>query len=140
MKTTRILLPVDGSRHSDAAADYAVDMARTFGAEVLLLTCRRPVPNELGVPNTEKVLEHYTQEADAIIAPYRERLSTAKVSVRERIIGGSPGEVIADVAKAEACDLIIMGSKGKSDLEGLLLGSVTHKVLHTAHCPVLVVK
>jgi nucleotide-binding universal stress UspA family protein len=49
-------------------------------------------------------------------------------------------EVIANVAEVEKCELIVMGSKGKSDLEGLILGSVTHKVLNIASSPVLVVK
>lgn len=140
MNLTRILLPVDGSRHSDIAAEHAMDMARTYNAEILLLTCRKPVPNELGEPNVQWVLNHYTEDAKNILKAYTARLDAAKVTYRESIVGGRPGEVIADVAKAEACDLIVMGSKGKSDLEGLLLGSVTHKVLHTSHCPVLVVK
>ncbi|WP_018124419.1 universal stress protein [Desulfovibrio oxyclinae] len=140
MNVKRILLPVDGSRHSDAAATSAVDMAKSSNAEILLLVCRKPVPNELGEPNVQWVLNHYTQDAENILSAYRERFDRQDVVYRDRIVGGRPGEVIADVAKAEDCDIIVMGSKGKSDLEGLLLGSVTHKVLHTAHCPVLVVK
>lgn len=140
MNVTKILLPVDGSRHSDAAAEHAMDMARSSNAEIVLLTCRKPVPNELGEPNVQWVLKHYNQDAESILEPYRQKLSAAKMPFRESIVGGRPGEVIADVAKAEGCDIIVMGSKGKSDLEGLLLGSVTHKVLHTSHCPVLVVK
>jgi len=60
------------------------------------------------------------------------------ISVEERAIGGKTAEVIADVARLEKFDLIVMGSKGKTDLERLVLGSVTHKVLHTAECPVMV--
>lgn len=140
MNVKTILLPVDGSVHSDKAAEYAADMAKTMNAAIVLLHCRKAVPADLGEPNVQQVLERYTKEAETILKPYRDLLESRNIPIRETIIGGRPGEAIADVAEAEKADMVVMGSKGKSDLEGLIVGSVTHKVLHTAHCPVLVVK
>jgi len=140
MNVTRILLPVDGSKHSDAAADMTISIATDNNASVVLLHVRRPVPTGLGQPNADELLEILTRGADAVIELYRDRLSDANIDFTELIIGGDVGEVIANVATVEKCDLIVMGSKGKSDFEGLILGSATHKVLHTTDQPVLVVK
>lgn len=139
MNVTRILLPVDGSRLSDAAADMAVDLAGD-GASIILLHVRRTVPTGLGQPNATELLEYLTDGAEEVMAHYRTKLSNAAVDFQELVIGGDVADVIANVAEVEKCDLIVIGSKGKSDLEGLFLGSVTHKVLQTTDKPVLVVK
>ena len=139
MNISRILLPVDGSRLSDAAADMAIDMAGS-GATVVLLTVRRTVPTGLGQPNATELLEYLNQGAEEVMAHYRAKLSNADVDFLELVVGGDVAEVISNVADNEKCDVIVMGSKGKSDLEGLFLGSVTHKVLQTTSKPVLVVK
>lgn len=140
MNVTKILLPVDGSPHSDAAADMAISIASDNNASVVLLHVRKPVPTGLGQPNADELLDVLTRGADAVVEIYRDRLSDANIDFQELIIGGDVGEVVANVARVEKCDLVVMGSKGKSDLEGLILGSATHKVLHTAEIPVLVVK
>ena len=140
MNANRILLPVDGSEHSDKAADMAIDIASQNGAHVVLLHVRKPVPSGLGRPNADELLDHLTQGAEAVMNIYRPKLDEAKVEHTDLVVGGKVGEVIADVVSAEKCDLVVIGSKGKSDLEGLFVGSVTHKVLHTVNCPVLVVK
>lgn len=140
MKVNRILLPVDGSDFSDGAANMAIDIATQSEASVVLLHVRRPVPTGLGQPNAEELLDHLTQGAEAVMDIYRPKLKEAGVEFTDLVIGGDVAETIANVAGVEKCDLIVMGSKGKSDLEGLFLGSVTHRVLHTANCPVLVVK
>ncbi|BDQ38008.1 universal stress protein [Pseudodesulfovibrio nedwellii] len=139
MKITRILLPVDGSRLSDAAADMAIDLAGD-NASIVLLHVRRAVPVGLGQPNANDLLEHLTKGAEEVMTHYRAILSNANADSLELIVGGDVAEVIANVADVEKCDLIVIGSKGKSDLEGLFLGSVTHKVLQTTNRPVLVVK
>lgn len=140
MNVTRILLPVDGSSFSDTAAEMAVDMAGKYDASLVLLHVRKPVPTGLGQPNAENLLDYLTEGAEAVMARYRGRLVDAKLEVTDLVIGGDVAEVIANVCEVEKCDLIVMGSKGKSDLEGLILGSVTHKVLHMTRCPVLVAK
>jgi len=140
MNVSRILLPVDGSPFSDAAADMAIDLAGNYNVPIVLLHVRKPVPTGLGQPNAEELLEYLTVGAEAVMDHYRKRLENAKIEFTDLVIGGDVAEVIANVCDVEKCDLIVIGSKGKSDLEGLILGSVTHKVLHTTSCPVLVVK
>ncbi len=140
MNIKTIILPVDDSGYSRKAAEHAAEYALAANAEVVLLHCRRSVPSEVGEPNAQMMLEHYMKAAQSVLEPHEKFLKGKGVAVRTEIVGGKPGPVITDVAKAEKADLIIMGSKGKSDLEGLILGSVTHTVLHTASCPVLVIK
>ena len=139
MNISRILLPVDGSRLSDAAADMAIDLAGDT-VSIVLLHVRRAVPTGLGQPNASELLEYLTRGAEEVMAHYRAILTNAKVDFTELVIGGDVAEVIANVADVEKCDMVVMGSKGKSDLEGLFLGSATHKVLQTTNKPVLVVK
>jgi nucleotide-binding universal stress UspA family protein len=140
MNINRILLAVDGSRLSDAAADMAIDLAETYKATIVLLHVRKTVPSGLGQPNADELLDYLTKTAETVMDHYRKKLDNAKADFSDLIVGGDVAEVVSNVAKIEKCELIVMGSKGKSDLEGLILGSVTHKVLHTAECPVLVVK
>ena len=140
MNATNILLPVDGSEYSDKAADMAADIAKQNGASIVLLHVRKPVPSGLGRPNADELLDHLTQGAEAVMDIYRKKLNDAGVTFTDLVIGGKVGEVVADVVRVEKCDLVVIGSKGKTDFEGLLVGSVTHMVLHTVNCPVLVVK
>jgi nucleotide-binding universal stress UspA family protein len=67
-------------------------------------------------------------------------LREAEVDVEERLMEDPAGAVIPDIARIEKCELIIVGSRGLTNLEGLFLGSVTNRVLHTTPCSVLVVK
>lgn len=137
---TRILLPVDGSEYSMQAALAAVEMARLAKGSIVLLHCHRPVPTALGEPNFQDLTERYAREAAEMLAPFRELLVRANVPYTDKIVGGPTAEVITEVAELEKCGVIVMGTKGKSGLESLVLGSVTHKVLHTSPCPVLVIR
>jgi len=135
-----ILLPVDGSDHANRAADYAVDLARLMDARILLLHCHRSFPKVIGEPYLQSIISRTLEEAQACLAPYSERLRQAEVPFDERMMEEPAGSTIVHVATIEKCDLIVMGTRGLGDLQGILLGSVTHRVLQTAPCPVLVVR
>ncbi|MEF2146588.1 MAG: universal stress protein [Desulfovibrionaceae bacterium] len=140
MQIKTILLPLDGSPSSDRALDYAVGFCELVGARAVLLHSHRALPATLGKPNFDEAMERMQQDSADVLRPYQDTLDLAGVGYTTRIVSGATAEVIFDVAKSEGCDLIIMGSKGKGNLEGMLVGSVTHKVLHIAPCPVLVIR
>ncbi|WP_029898520.1 universal stress protein [Desulfohalovibrio reitneri] len=140
MRVNKILLPVDGSTHSRKACEMAIEQARANKASIILLHCHKPVPLALGQPNFQEMTEYYSREANDLLAPFREMLEDSGIEYQDKVIGGPTASVIVEVAEAEECDLVIMGTRGKSNLEGLVLGSVTHRVLQTSPCPVLVVR
>ncbi|MFO7783159.1 MAG: universal stress protein [Thermodesulfobacteriota bacterium] len=140
MKIETILLPVDGSEHSDRAASYAVDLAKAVGSGIILVHCHRRFPSVLGEPYYQKVVTDIIEEGNKLLEPYRDMIRKAGVSFTERLLERPAGGAILEVAQTEACDMVVMGSRGRTDLEGLLLGSVTHRVLEAAPCPVLVVR
>lgn len=137
---TKILIPVDESKHSESAVSYGASLAEMSGGKLIIIHCHRPVPTGLGEPNFQRAIDTATRESYSILEEQTAILKNRNVDYEEKIIGGSIAKSIKTVAETEKCDLIIMGSKGKSDLEGLVVGSVTHKVLHIADCPVLVIK
>ncbi len=135
-----ILLPVDGSEHAGRAANYAAKMAKMMAARLLLLHCHRPFPVKMGEPYFQKAIDRIMHQSAELIAPLQHIFDEQGLDCSELILEGPPGEKICEIARIETCELIIMGSRGRSDLKGLLLGSVTHRVLQQAPCPVLVVR
>jgi nucleotide-binding universal stress UspA family protein len=133
----RILLAVDASEHSRGAVDIAADVARRFGSAVLVLHVREPRMAETG--------DHLETEAEAqelaewAAGEIRKSGATATVEVRTAGIRGAAGAILA-AAQAYQPGLIVIGTRGLSDLPGLLVGSVSHKIFHLAPCPVLVAR
>ena len=137
-----ILHPTDYSACANYAFGIAIDLARQFGARLLILH----VADTLGA-------EHVSH-ADAISKPQpagqRKRLQEelhriqppagSGVSVQHLLEEGDAGTVIAAVAARDHCDLIVMGTYGRSLVSRLLTGSVTQKVSHLSTCPVLTVR
>lgn len=134
----RILLPVDGSEHSRRAVSVAGDLARRYGAEIVVLHARE---HELTWGADIDV--ESAEEARRLVDDVVRELKDAGTDVRGEVVRVPLGDVpraILDAAKAEGAGLIVMGTRGLSDWERLLLGSVAHKVVHLADVPVLVVR
>lgn len=140
MSQPLILLPVDGSEHAGRAANYAAKMAKMMAARLLLLHCHRPFPVKMGEPFFQNAIDRIMQQSAELIAPLQHMFDDRGLDCSELILEGPPGEKICEIARIENCEMIIMGSRGRSDLKGLFLGSVTHRVLQQAPCPVLVVR
>lgn len=140
MSTPVILVPVDGSEYATRAAAYALKMSVLMGARLLLLYCHRPFPVRLGEPHFQNAIDKIMVQANTLLEPFRSMLAEKGVDIADLIMEGSPGEKFCEVARNESCEMVIMGSRGRSDLKGLLLGSVAHRVLQQASCTVLVVR
>jgi nucleotide-binding universal stress UspA family protein len=136
----KIMAAVDGSRYSLEVVSLAVRLVRMSEAGLLLLHVRDRVPEFIGAPYYQHMLDQIMARTETLLRPCRELLAGEGIVYEERILEGNPASAICEAASRERCDLIVMGSHGFSDLEGLFMGSVSHKVLVCAPCPVLVVR
>jgi nucleotide-binding universal stress UspA family protein len=141
MYIANILLPVDGSNFSGHAVEYAIYLARLSGARITAVSCYELLDATLEVSGifARQVRESAEKQAAGILENAAQLMKSAGVDYIAKVILGSPGKVLTDLAKSKEFDLIVMGSHGHSDIAGLFLGSVTHKVLNTIYCPVMVV-
>lgn len=137
----KILLPVDGSISSRLAKKKAVGIASAMSADIVLVYVTGSIPAFIkGKPREEAEIAQQ-EEADNVLRPFREFLVENKVQYLEIVRhAGNVGNEICKIAREEGCDLIVMGSRGLSDLEGLVMGSVAHRVLALCGIPVLVVR
>lgn len=140
MEQKRILVAIDGSSFSDKVIVKAIEYAQLQNAEVVFVYCHKKYPKLLGQPYRDHFISAIKDETEEIVRKYLDMLDKADIPYLERLLEGPAGAVIPDVAETENCELIVMGSRGLSNLQGLIIGSVTHRVLHTAKCPVLVIK
>ncbi len=134
----KILVAVDGSRHSSQGLEFADDLARRYKIPLLVLHAFPHVSDLLGTPQYERVLESREMIGEQILASARAQLS-AREPVETQLIEGPPAPAILRVAAEEHCDLIVIGSRGHGQLAGILLGSVSSVVAQRAECPVLIV-
>ena len=135
----RILLPVDGSPHSFKAVEHAKRLAQG-GGSIIVLTVVSEVPRLLGGEARIEAEREAIAEADVLLDPVINSLRQADLQVEGRtVFANHPGNAILVAIAETGCDVVVMGSRGLSDLEGLVMGSVTHRVLSLSKVPVLVV-
>lgn len=125
----RLLIAIDGSRSSDAAAISAARIAKCCGAPITVLSVMVPSHPSERQAEAQKIV-------DRVVTFYREEGLEADGIVRQ----GETHEAIAAAAGEIGADLIVMGSHGRTGLGRLLLGSNSERVIGQATCPVLVVK
>jgi nucleotide-binding universal stress UspA family protein len=136
-----ILLATDGSRPAKQAAEFAASLALRFRAKVTVLHAYTPVPAYLGEPNFSRALYETLDEAEALVEDAAGRLQDMGVSdVESEVIEGPAANAILGVAETRKPGLIVIGARGLSTWQGLLMGSVSMSVTQRAECPVLVVK
>ncbi len=139
----RILVPVDGSEGANKAADFAARLARDTGAAITLIhVYDAPTAAAMG-------LRHVDPDE---LAKIREAVSHGSFEAARNAMGdldrpvdtvlevGEPAHEICTLAETVKPDLIVMGTRGRSEMRSLLLGSVSEKVLRHAPCPVTVVR
>lgn len=142
----RILVPVDGSEAALAALEHAVELQAKFDSELLLLCVYRHYSlleaslSMVRPEQPENLDESMREYATGVVENAKKAAADhGSKNVRGFVKSGPPARTIVNFAKDKNASLIVLGSRGLGDVEGYLLGSVSHKVTSLAHCPVLVV-
>jgi nucleotide-binding universal stress UspA family protein len=133
----RILVPTDGSDHSDLAAEHALNLAEQFGAMVhALFVVEQAGPSGHWDFAIEKQEATGEEALDAVVALGDER----GVHVERHLRRGTPSEEIVDAATDYEVDLIVMGTQGRTGLSRIATaGSTTERVVRLTDIPTLVV-
>ena len=140
----RILLAVDGSKGAVKAVGHLLALRQSLQGlrdlDVHLINVQRPVSGDVATFVAGETLEDYYRErGEQALSPARALLAAAGLTPHEHRRVGNPGQTIADVAQAEDCDLIVMGTRGLGGHTGALLGSVAQGTAEHAGVPVLLV-
>jgi nucleotide-binding universal stress UspA family protein len=146
-----ILVSTDGSDCAAKAVRFAADLARACDADLIALHVMAALGGGKIPKNLEEFAraEHIQESERSILESVGEQvLRGAEVAAREKgasrvetqLEMGDAAATILEVAKARGADVIVLGSRGLGDLQGLMLGSVSHKVAHLAPCTCITVK
>jgi nucleotide-binding universal stress UspA family protein len=135
----KLLIGFDGSPQSEKATESALALARSLDAKVLLFAVARP-PEPATIVEVDAMIDDAREHFEAQFKKIAERASALEVELATAIAVGHPVEQIVHRAELDQVDLIVLGRRGKSRFEKMLVGSTAEKVLRYAHCPVMVVR
>jgi len=131
-----ILVALDGSPYSQRALPTAIEMAKKFDSEIFVLHVSEHDRGRAAVYSSESPADATILVADAVRTAVK---AGVRASGEVRDAGAQhAAKFIIDATREKGAELIVMGSRGLSDGQGVLLGSVSHKVIHSAEVPVLV--
>ncbi|SDZ64551.1 Nucleotide-binding universal stress protein, UspA family [Evansella caseinilytica] len=137
---SHLLLATDGSEHSHRAADKAIELASLStdaSIEIIYVVD--------GNTSKSDVL-HYgdsqmaSRKREEMLSVFKEKIEQAGIPARVTILHGIPAETIIEYANHHPFDCLIVGSRGRSRVQTMILGSVSHKVIKHVNLPVLMVK
>jgi nucleotide-binding universal stress UspA family protein len=134
----RIVVAIDGSAESSKTLPVALEMAARFGSAVTVVHVREHTKYE----GSEVDLGPEVSAEDLVsgaAARFSERGIEIHAEIRRVTPGDTPREIV-EVANQANADLIVMGTRGMTEWRSMLLGGVATKVVHHAHCPVLLVR
>lgn len=134
-----IVVAVDGSEYSHRALEHARVLADRFGATLHLVHIFPRTSDLHGYEDFEKFFSKRKGAGQKVLDEARRRLGDITFNVREELREDPAAEAIVAVAQDCSAELIVVGTRGLGAIKGLVIGSVSRKVLHTAACAVLVV-
>lgn len=152
-----ILAPIDGSESSFVSINYAIDLANRFSSQLIALHIVPPnlsPPYFLGESKSEyddypisirAPLTEYRKEVRGWFGRISKNCGDKKVALKIHVVSSHSSSTsvagsIADYAEGKSVDLIVIGTRGRSNIKSMTLGSVALNVVTYTHCPVIVVK
>jgi nucleotide-binding universal stress UspA family protein len=134
-----IVWATDGSDHAEKAFALVHELAKEGGSTVTIVHVVERVEGFGGTGQPRRVDE---QDVQHHVREVADKLKAEGINANVKIsgdVGARPANEVVKAAREEGADLIVAGSRGHHAITGLLLGSVTNRLLHIAPCPVLVV-
>jgi len=129
-----VLVGTDGSADSEAAVLFGFEEAARSGKRLDVIYCWQPLArHEVAIDDTAELLRNWLAET---LAPYQDKFPG--VHVRAEVVEGRPAGLLAE--RSNASSMVVVGSRGRGGVKGLLLGSVSQSLLHHATCPIAVVR
>lgn len=139
----KLLLATDRSSHAEKTIAYALELAKSSGASVIVMHAFSPPPtlHRHGTFVLDELTTSLEEDAKELVATVAERFIGEGLTVTALAMEGHPVEAILRAAETEKPDVIVMGSRGENNtVPGVLLGSVAERVVRHAAVSVLVVK
>lgn len=146
----KMLIAVDGSESSEKALDFALDIAEKCYADVQIVSVIPPIESIVprftpAVPPTQfqkLFIDYVENRLKTVLSEELKKARGEKPSLKisTRLLNGNPADEIVRLAKEEDFSVIVVGSRGLSGVEELLLGSVSDRIADIATCPVLIFK
>lgn len=147
MPSRKLLVAIDGSVQSFRASDYAIDLAKRIGAELIVLhVSYQPIyplyESLISPPGHARREEDTPEEGLRLVGKVEERASKNNLAVKTDVIINATSVVkeIVEYAENNKVDMIVIGSRGMTGFTKMLVGSVASGVVTYSHCPILVVK
>jgi nucleotide-binding universal stress UspA family protein len=142
---SKILVGLDGSDFCLKALEFAIDLAKKYQSQLVLVhVVMRQIyainPPEAGVLAGTAIVRELEEDGKAILAKGKETVKAQGIPVETRLKQGVPAEELLRAAADEKVDLMVLGSRGLSQVRAFFLGSVSDKVSHHAKCPTLIVR
>ncbi len=140
-----IVVGTDGSETATEAVRQAIELARSVGARIDLVSAYEPVTDlrlheTIHVPEDLHWMINPREDVEATLEQAASQIRAAGVAVEVFARQGDPADAILDVAEERGSDLIVLGNKGMTGAKRFLLGSVPNKVSHHAPCSVLIIR
>lgn len=146
MKLQNLLVPVDFSVCSRLVARHAAELVQLSGGQLTFLhvaTLPSGVAADAMITHdgrTESAGAWVARDATAQLGEFLDDAAAANVKARTEVVLGDPAEAILQTGDRLGCDMIVMGTHGRSGLARMVHGSVAESVLHRAHVPVLLIR
>jgi nucleotide-binding universal stress UspA family protein len=138
---SKILVAIDSSDASMDAADYATSISQRYNAELYALHVIHADVHLYGPHETSEFTRNMRNEGEKYLNKVKVKANEKDIQIKTEIISSKDiSGGILDFAEENDIDLIVIGTRGRSGLKRLLLGSVASRVVTYAHCAVLVVK
>lgn len=145
----KILVPTDGSIHSNNAARHAIEIACKMNADIIALnvidnhylelTTQYEIINRLESSFVDNAKDSLNRIPGILTEARIEGKCNKEIQIGTKIREGNPAGEIMRMTNEEGIDLIVMGRSGKTGVNKFLMGSTASKVVRSAHCPVLTV-